>query len=591
MLKVYDKKETDFSKNGLAVLKEAQNVCITREINGEYKLTFELPGESNEKWQYLQHNNIVTCEGQRFRIVRKTRENQGVIKRSVECLHVMYDATKKLIPDYPNQMGYTPYAIMTTAFAGTPFHVLTEAEATALGMSWVTDKTDIFQCSKVTPFQIIKKIIENVGKGEIYVDNYNIALVKRIGKDTGLHCTLSNNLQLLSDIADTSDTITRLYALGKNGMPLPSSVAPHGYIDSTEGIAVYGVLEGYKEYDTEDPNELHQKALWEFSPENHERIDMVKVAYGLKFVELYKLFGQNFKINLGDSVKIMNQTLGIDTVQRFTKYVYYPYGPQQSDVILGYPPKTVTDAAVAGLNASQKLNNVTNQAGEVKSEWFENLVGNLKQTVYDGLKKELAQHRTGDLWEFGNNSAIAIVDGVIAIANKRKADGSWDFRTFGDGSGFVADLITAGTLKGVQIQQLSDVGTMLMKVYKDTNGGRLTIYDNDGNLNAELGVEGAGGENTGGTFILYNDSLSKKRVALGTYGLYDSGIIALYGSNNIANVYIAADQGGPCIFLYDNQGVLKSSFTATGGMINGKSIATQTDIQNTINQHIQQYHS
>ncbi|AEY65427.1 phage tail spike protein [Clostridium sp. BNL1100] len=591
MLKVYDKKETDFSRNGLAVLKEAQNVCVTREINGEYKLTFELPGESNEKWQYLQHNNIVTCEGQQFRVVRKTRENQGIIKRSVECLHVMYDATKKLIPDYPNQMGYTPYAIMATAFSGTPFHVLTEAEATALGMSWVTDKTDIFQCSKVTPFQIIKKIIENVGKGEIYVDNYNIALVQRIGKDTGLHCTLSNNLQLLSDIADTGETITRLYALGKNGMPLPSSVAPHGYIDSTEGIALYGILEGYKEYDTEGPNELYQKALWEFSPENHERIDMVKVAYGLKFVELYKLFGQNFKVNLGDSVKIMNQTLGIDTVQRFTKYVYYPYGPQQSDVILGYPPKTLTDAAVAGLNASEKLSNVTNQAGEVKSEWFENLVGNLKQTVYDGLKKELAQHRTGDLWEFGNNSAIAIVDGVIAIANKRKADGSWDFRTFGNGNGFVADLIIAGILKGVEIQQVSDTGKLLLDIYKDVNGGKVAIYDTDGNLNVGIGVEGVGGENIGGTLMLYNDSKYKPRVALGTRGLYDSGFLTLYGPTNMGNVFITASQGGPCIFLYDNNGTLKSSLTATTGTINGQDIATKKYVDDAISQHILQYHT
>ena len=494
----------------------------------------------------------------------------------------MYDATKKLIPDYPNQMGYTPYAIMATAFSGTPFHVLTEAEATALGMSWVTDKTDIFQCSKVTPFQIIKKIIENVGKGEIYVDNYNIALVQRIGKDTGLHCTLSSNLQLLSDIADTGETITRLYALGKNGMPLPSSVAPHGYIDSTEGIALYGVLEGYKEYDTEDPNELYQKALWEFSPENHERIDMVKVAYGMKFVELYKLFGANFKVNLGDSVKIMNQTLGIDTVQRFTKYVYYPYGPQQSDVILGYPPKTLTDAAVAGLNASQKLNNVTNQSGEVKAAWLETLIGNIKQTVYNGLKKELSVHRTGDLWEFGNNTAIALVDGVMAIADSRDSNGNWNFRTFGSGKGFVADLITAGILKGVEIQQISDVGNLLLSMYKDTNGGKLAIYDTNGNLNVRLGVEKSGAANSGGTLVLYNDAPANadpykySRVELGIDGAYGCGVINLKDSNGTVRAALYADSNvGAVLALFDSGGVIKTRLTETDGYINGKKILTE----------------
>ncbi len=590
MLKVYDKNESNFSGNGLAVLKEAQNVCVTREINGEYSLNFDMPGD-NEKWKYLQQRNKIICEGQQFRIYKKIREKNGILKRSVECLHVIYDASQKLIPDFPDQIGYTPRGIMLTAFAGTAFHIMTDAEVSALGMSWVTDKTDIFRCSKETPLSITKKVIENIGKGELYIDNYNIALVHRIGKDTGHHFTLSNNLQSLSDVEDGNSIVTRLYATGKNGMPLPSTVAPNGYLDSADGIALYGVIEGYKEYDTEDPAELYQKALWEYSPENPERIDRASVAYGLKFIELYKLYGNNFKVNIGDSVKIKSNVLEIESVQRFTKYTKYPYSPQQSTVILGKPPKTLNDAAVAGLNASQKLNNVTNQSGEVKAAWLENLIGNIQQVVYSGLKKELSIHRTGDLWEFGNNTAIAIVDGVMAIADSRDSEGNWNFRTFGSGKGFVADLITAGILKGVEIQQISDVGSLLLSMYKDTNGGKISIFDNEGNLNLKMGVEGSGGQNVGGTLILYNDSMAKPRVALGTRGLYDSGIMVLYGTNNIGNVYIAADQGGPCIFLYDNSGQLKSTFTANSGTIGGKNIATTDYVDNAITQHIANSHN
>ena len=35
-----------------------------------------------------------------------------------------------------------------------------------------------------------KRQIENCGKGEIYIDNYNIALVERIGRDTDIRLSL-----------------------------------------------------------------------------------------------------------------------------------------------------------------------------------------------------------------------------------------------------------------------------------------------------------------------------------------------------------------------------------------------------------------
>jgi hypothetical protein len=100
---------------------------------------------------------------------------------------------------------------------------------------------------------------------------------------------------------------------------------------------------------------------------------------------------------------------------------------------------------------ASQYNKSTLANGQLKTEWFENIVGNLQQIVYDALQKELVLHKTGDLWEFENNTAIAIVDGVLAIAKERNLDGTWNFRTFGTGDGFTADEINAGTLRAVQI--------------------------------------------------------------------------------------------------------------------------------------------
>lgn len=592
MLRVYDRTATDFTKNGLAVLQNAQDVKITREINGEYTLSFKLPGD-DPKWEYIQQRNIVWCEGQIFRIFRYGQTIEGTINKTVDCLHVIADAGQKgekFIPDFPDCIGYTPRAILLTAFAGTSFHVMTEAEVQALGMSWVTDLTDIFECSKTYPLEIVKKVIESIGKGELYIDNYNVALVNRIGKDTGLQCTLSNNLQSIGQTCDGEGIVTRLYALGKDGMPLPSSAAPNGYIDSPQ-IAQYGICADYIDFDTDDPQELLEQALWQFSPDNPKRIDMPDESYSIKLIELYKLFGNAHKVNIGDSIKIINKRSGIETTQRIIKYTYYPYSANESEVTLGRPPKTYMDIIKESNKTNRKFNQMVNQSGEVKAEWLETLIGNLQQTVNSALK-DVSLHKKGDLWEFGNNSAIAIVDGVLAIANERNPDGTWKFRTFGDGNGFTADLITAGTLRGINIHQISDDGNILMEVFKDSYGGVIKIYDNGERLNVKIGVESGQGDNTGGTLILYNDSSTRPRVALGIRKDVDSGMIQALDTNKRVRVYLAAEQldGEAGIFIYDVFGDNVTYLRETSGAINGDPIVTESMLQEAISQHILDYH-
>ena len=129
-------------------------------------------------------------------------------------------------------------------------------------------------------------------------------------------------------------------------------------------------------------------------------------------------------------------------------------------------------------------------------------------------------------------------------------------------------------------------GTVILESFKDVNGGKLAIYDNDGSINVRIGVEGDGGQNVGGTMMLFNDSIDRRRVALGIYGLYDSGFMILYGPNNMGRIYETASQNGEAsIFLYDTAGNLKSKLTESSGTINGSTIATQ----NWVNQALSGY--
>lgn len=478
MLRVYAHNETNFEHNGLAILNKATNVKISREINGDYRLTFDLPADDG-KWKYLKQRNFVTCEGQKFRIYKKSRQKEGIITRTVECLHVISDANSH-IPYFDAQIGRTPREIMVAAFANTPFTVMTEYEINALGMEWVTDLTDIVEpLSKTTPLEIVRIVIEQIQKGELYIDNYKIALVKRIGRDTGRQCTLKS----IGDTEDSSNLITRLYAYGKDDLPLPNET---GYIDSPEGIELFGIVEGYIDFDTvTDPDELMEKAQWEFSPDNPYRKDLPDLAYDATFVELYKLFGNNFKINLGDGIKIRDSELGIETTQRITKYEWYPYGHQQSTVTFGRAPKTYADMLQSLQGTQSAYDKIVTQNGNIKASWLENIRRNKQTKVNDILlKREVVEHKTGDIWVNPNDpdKAMLISDSIFAIANGRTPDGDYAWLTFGDAEGFVGDAFKANSIHAnkliAETIQLTNLNQDLQGVVNKADAG----LDDNGDL-------------------------------------------------------------------------------------------------------------
>lgn len=57
---------------------------------------------------------------------------------------------------------------------------------------------------------------------------------------------------------------------------------------------------------------------------------------------------------------------------------------------------------------------------------------------------------------------IYVGAGTMAIANSKKSNGDWNFKTFGTGDGFVADLIIAGMIRGGKVRWNLDDGTFLI---------------------------------------------------------------------------------------------------------------------------------
>lgn len=478
-IRIFPSNEKEFKSGGLGVIQNARDVCITQNVSGDLDLDFNLD-PSDEKYKLVNGENICVVEGKKFRI--KTVDGD-----KVSGVGVYQDAAFKHIQRLPDMIGKSPYYIMRKIFEGTAVTVLSPATVNALGMEWVDDLTDFFEVSKITPIGAMKNLIETLEKyrhhSELYVDNYCIALVKQIGTDKGTRLDTAYNAKNMTVEKDTREMITRLYPYGKEDLHIGSVNGGTQYITS-ENYNLYQ-REGYEEFnEIEDPSELLTAAKWLFDESNPDRVDVPKYTVNVDYAQR-----KDKEISLGDIVTVVDRDNDIITKQRAIETKTYPFEPNKNSVTVGSPPKTAAEVFNGMANTSVKYQNSVNERGDIKVEFTEQLKKahstKVNKALADNEKanRPAAEHDYGDIWVNPDNpdQALAIVGGVLAMANGRDDNGDWKWTAFGDWTGFTADVMNAGTLNTSNVKVMSENGqTQLID-------NLLTMMDKDENIRLEMG--------------------------------------------------------------------------------------------------------
>ena len=349
---------TDSFETG-EVQNNAYNVKETRILNDTGSIEFDYPYD--EKARLISQNMLVSVNGHIYEISRTTRNMNGVDSLHVYGTpHFVYEAQKAFIPTIGDNIGKSSRYVLKQAIdiiskfkksVGEKciFHIMTNAELTAKGMKWVADDElliDFFSTDKTNLWDVIKTIIENLGRGEIFhettIDSNNnivcnIAIVERIGTDNGVRLRLEKNMQSISIERNVSDMITRLWAFGSDDLTVSSVNGGKAYIDSPN-IEKYGVQEGYKDYsDYTSAAKLYRNAKWEFDEDNEDRIDVPQLTISGKLIDLSKLaeYGDAEKLEIGDTVHVFDLD-GTEYVQRVTEYQAYPLEPKESNISIGH---------------------------------------------------------------------------------------------------------------------------------------------------------------------------------------------------------------------------------------------------------------
>lgn len=323
------------------------------------------------------------------------------------------------------------------------------------------------------------------------ITSRTLSLVSARGSDSGRRFEYGRDLVDVKRTVEAADVVTRLYAYGKGVQATDEAGEATGgytrkvdfadinggrpYVEDAAALANFGMVgpggqrvhaEGMAEFpDCSDPAELlrlAREALPSYaSPTVSYEADVASLGRG----------GLDARgVDVGDSVQIVDATFPepLRLEGRVLKLEEDLLGSAASDrVTLGNVSETLTSQrrkTQASVDRLTSNSGAWDSAAGLGREWLDGVIAGLNQqmneaggwyymepgegiTVYDRPRDQ------------SPTKAIQLGGGGLRIANSKRANGEWDWRTFGTGDGFTADLIQTGRLMAslIKVGAISDV--------------------------------------------------------------------------------------------------------------------------------------
>jgi phage minor structural protein len=481
-------------------------------LNGENTFEFTVPAGN----EYVVEGNLVAFRDldsywQVFEIKRLVDVHGDGLTRTAYCEHIFYELLDDIVIDK------RPSADATAALAGM-----------LDGTRWQVGIVDDLGASSTSAYyesalSAVQKVA-NAWKGELnwrcvisggtitrYVD-----LKAMRGIDTGKQFAYSKDILNIEREVDTSGIVTALYGRGK-GVELDSGSygrrltfadviaadkpAGQEWIGDVDALSRWG-RNGRHRFDIfVDEEETDPEVLLQKTRDELARRKVPRVTYRLDVVSLEQLTGYEHEaVRLGDLVRVIDREFEPELVvsARVIEIERDILDPANTKVVLGSFAPTIVEATI---NTARRVNDMANRPFNTK--WLDGKINVLQNAIENTQSYVFQTGEDGILildaptYEQATK-AMKLGGGIFAIANQKDGQGGWNWRTFGDGSGFTADLITAGMIDAGLIQigpqttfapgydpsQIEGASAVGMGVDADCLG----LWHFDGSLNSHKGV-------------------------------------------------------------------------------------------------------
>lgn len=439
---------------------------------------------------------------------------------------------------------------------------------------WLVGKVDDLGNNDIkfyhtTVYDGISDIIEKWG-GELStsvqvssngVYNRYINIQKQRGSDYGLLFTYGFDADSIERVVDLDDVYTRVHVFGKGeetetggyGRRLTFADINGGkdYVEDNDAMQKWGVIgkNGQKQHaegavifeNCEDKEELLQ-----LGKDYLNQVKVPRITYSAK-VAILADAGMDFKnARAGDICHIRDKELDERLTGRIVHVRRYPFNAEATEITLGNITRTISEVFKDQQSKIDSLNqraSTWDEAAGASGSWLENMQKNLNDYM----------NATGGYvyWEPGEGitvydrpedqnptMAIQIKGGSFRIANSKLPNGEWDWKTFGTGDGFTADVINAGILRAGDNYINLDDGTI------NFNNGSIHITSKVGKVTYTTDISPDTGfiiskdnEFIGGIEVVGNECwfrasrVGARSYAYITTGLTDSSDITYWGAS------------------------------------------------------------
>lgn len=329
MINIYDKKETSFARNGLAVLNECKECKITEKLNNEYELTLSYPLHS-PKAAHMQPFNVIKADGQLFRIYNTDKDSMaGVV--TVSARHIFYDLLNYIVQDRRAENKTCQLAMDM---------VLEELEL----QGTYSVSSDI---TKVATQYIVRKngveamfLLVNEWQGELVRDNFRIEINKNKGTDKGVHIRYGKNILGISEKLNCDNVATWIYPVGANGLTLPEKYLLNPAWEDSDypNFAVVKKVD-FKDANSEGILRIEAQKYLDANaiPDVNYKVDFIQLAH----TEEYKNYKSLEQVEVGDIVTVKHTVLGIDIKVKVIAIEKDVLSAKNTKVELGQPLSTL----------------------------------------------------------------------------------------------------------------------------------------------------------------------------------------------------------------------------------------------------------
>lgn len=461
---------------------------VHSEHNGMLDMSFLGANDSISEGGFVGFEDI-DGNYQMFEVVQSTQTHseKGLIYE-YSCEHIYYELLSEVIDDRESYEQLPMEAAL---------RVLQDTRWT-LGRYFTADQISFsFRCQSV--LSAITKIADSFGcrvryrlshqNGEITGRFIDLLQIEQ--NITGKQFIWGKDIMSLTRKIDTRDVYTALYGQGKSVNVADSDSSgeqyeridfsrvqwqtPNDPVDKPFGRLYVADEQALQKYGRGKPGEKHHRygvavfdsisdeeelltATWELL----QTVNKPKVSYSIKALDLATLCGYKYEaFHIGDTVSVIDQAFSPEletfiTITRIDRDYLYP---ENTEITLGSQLSDMSDILRKLSQSQAKLRNkegvfdtVVDPNSPIDTSRLQGAIDAFVNYIVcsDDYQAGKPNPETGILLENTNPQsasygALYLGPGIFSIANTQ-VDGLWQWRTFGNGSGFVADCVNTGVL-------------------------------------------------------------------------------------------------------------------------------------------------